>query len=466
MADSASEIAGAIGWAEGQIGSTTWDGYCLEFVQLAYQDGGNVDIGSADTAVDYWNSHASLQHPGDLNPPDGALVFWGPNPYTSDGHVALSIGGGTVISTAERDYTGVHEFTIAARNGDGYASSYLGWMMPPGVLASGGGTTDKEDIIATEPNGTNSVKYMIGYNDGSGLGYDWGGTNLVLNTAPTHMVVGDLNGDGKTDILATEPADQTTCPGGVTYMVGLSNGDGTFNWERTNLVCDTAPTQLAIGDVQGNGRMDIIATEPACPGGVRYMIGYNDGSGLNYNWSSTNLTCNTSPTQLALADVNGDGKADIIATEPSCPGGVQYMVGMSNGNGTFNWDFTNLTCNTAPTQMAVGNVLGNGRQDIIATEPNGTNSVKYMIGYNDGSGLNYDWGGTNLVLNTAPTHMVLGDVNGDGKADIVATEPASCPGGVTYLVGLSNGDGTFNWQPTNLVCNTAPDQIGVGAAQG
>jgi hypothetical protein len=38
------------------------------------------------------------------------------------------------------------------------------------------------------------------------------------------MVIGDLNGDGKADILATEPADQTTCPGGVTYMVGLTGG--------------------------------------------------------------------------------------------------------------------------------------------------------------------------------------------------------------------------------------------------
>ena len=191
------------------------------------------------------------QHPGDANPPAGALVFWGPadiggydNP---DGHVALSLGGGEVISTAERNFTGVHTFTIAARNAAGYP--YLGWMMPYGVsLPAGEGYAD---IIATEPNGPGAVSYKIGYNDGTGLGYTWGGTNLVDNAAPTQMAIGDLNGDGRADILVTEPSGKAGCNGGVWYMVGLSNGDGTFNWQHTNLLCNTPPTQLGVGRTEG-----------------------------------------------------------------------------------------------------------------------------------------------------------------------------------------------------------------------
>jgi hypothetical protein len=146
LADSASEVIGAVNWAEAQMGSTTWDGKCLTFVVAAYSSGGEIDInpdGEA-TPVDYWNHYPSAQHT-DTNPPEGALVFWGATPYGSitdnnpDGHVALSIGGGEVISSSERTYTGIHEFTVASRNADGYP--YLGWMMPPGVSEPSGGST-------------------------------------------------------------------------------------------------------------------------------------------------------------------------------------------------------------------------------------------------------------------------------------------------------------------------------------
>jgi hypothetical protein len=145
LADSTSEIIGAVNWAEAQMGNTNWDGECLTFVVDAYSSGGTIGINPDGelTALAYWNHYPSAQHT-DTNPPEGALVFWGATPYGSitysnpDGHVALSIGGGEVISSSERTYTGIHEFTIASRNADGYP--YLGWMMPPGVSEPSGGS--------------------------------------------------------------------------------------------------------------------------------------------------------------------------------------------------------------------------------------------------------------------------------------------------------------------------------------
>ena len=139
-ATSASEVATAVHWAENMMVTNPGADYdeCLKFVSDAYASAG-VSIGSASTAVAYWNQHASFQHPGDLNPPRGALVFWGPNAASSAGHVGLALGNGWLISTYERSNPDIHEFTIADRNNAGYASSYLGWLMPPGVTASLGG---------------------------------------------------------------------------------------------------------------------------------------------------------------------------------------------------------------------------------------------------------------------------------------------------------------------------------------
>ena len=120
--------AAAIGWAQSQLGSTSYDGLCQGFVEDAYSAGAGVDIGTAASAIDYWNAHPDLQHAGDLNVPSGALVFWGATDANPYGHVALSEGGDLALSSEERSNYGVHEMSIAERNAAGY--QYLGYILP------------------------------------------------------------------------------------------------------------------------------------------------------------------------------------------------------------------------------------------------------------------------------------------------------------------------------------------------
>jgi cell wall-associated NlpC family hydrolase len=115
-----------VNWAEAQLGSTAWDGLCQAFVHDAYLQGAGVEIGGAPSAVDYWNAHPDLQHPGDAAPPLGALVYWGATSYNPYGHVGLSLGDGQVVSSYEETTSGVHNFSLAARNAAGYP--YLGWL--------------------------------------------------------------------------------------------------------------------------------------------------------------------------------------------------------------------------------------------------------------------------------------------------------------------------------------------------
>jgi cell wall-associated NlpC family hydrolase len=118
----------AVAWARSQLGSAGYQGLCQAFVEDAYELGAGVDIGSAASAVDYWNAHPDRQHPGDLQIPSGALVFWGATDTNPYGHVAISEGGDLVISSEERSTTTVHEFSVADRNSGPYP--YLGWLLP------------------------------------------------------------------------------------------------------------------------------------------------------------------------------------------------------------------------------------------------------------------------------------------------------------------------------------------------
>ena len=153
-ARAANPVDGAVAWAESflfgqpnyKVGISVYSGWCQKFVRAAYLDGAGIDIGSAYRAVDYWNDHVSAQHPGDTNPPRGALVYWDAvsanNSYglvaNSYGHVGISLGNGSVISSSSypdpappASHDAVHEFTIQARNAAHYP--YLGWIAPPGV---------------------------------------------------------------------------------------------------------------------------------------------------------------------------------------------------------------------------------------------------------------------------------------------------------------------------------------------
>ncbi len=158
---SVSLVDGAINWAQAFVGhGDQFNGLCFTFVYDAYLDGAGINIGTPPYpygAVDWWNAHRTGQHPGDINPPKGALVFWGATSANSFGHVGISLGSGQVISSASfpkttSDPNAVHVFSIAARTGGG--SPYLGWISPPGVNLS----TEGEIFIKTKHTGSGKVE--------------------------------------------------------------------------------------------------------------------------------------------------------------------------------------------------------------------------------------------------------------------------------------------------------------------
>lgn len=128
--------ANALGW----MGQDHDPLYCLEFVADAWADAGKA-IPSDDDAIDWWNAYSGRYareldgQPRYGTPPRGALVFWAgtdnyPQYYSEDGHVAISVGNGFVVST-EQSNSGpdVHLVSISAVTSEG-GGTYIGWVMP------------------------------------------------------------------------------------------------------------------------------------------------------------------------------------------------------------------------------------------------------------------------------------------------------------------------------------------------
>jgi FG-GAP-like repeat/Tachylectin len=253
------------------------------------------------------------------------------------------------------------------------------------------------------------------------------GTNAVAN--------GDVNGDGRSDLVARKPdgtlylyanTGSNTAP----YTAGAKIGS---SWEQFNW--------FLLGDVTGDKRADIVAEHP-------------DGTLSLYANSGSDTTPFTSGAQIGsawqqfsnitLADVTGDGRADLVAKKSD--GALMLYANSGSttspyGNGTqigSGWG--------AFSTVAASDVTGDGRADLTGVRSDGSlwlyaNSGSTTAPYTSGTQIGSGWQGFNRVTTA--------DVTGDARADIVATK----------------ADGTL-WLYANSGSNTAPygsgAQIGSG----
>ncbi|MCR6500152.1 FG-GAP-like repeat-containing protein [Shinella sp. CPCC 101442] len=257
--------------------------------------------------------------------------------------------------------------------------------------------------------------------DGAG-GYQ-AGTHASFWSRPMSMAIGDVNGDGRTDAV-------TTSQNGVITVL-LGDGQGGFQSPINNAsITSRFPGYVTLADMNGDGKLDIVASGNSPPfGSVSVMLG--DGAGgftaVTHYSMGTRL-----PGTVTVADVNGDGKLDALTTNIGTPGTVSVLLG--NGNGGFT-SATDISVGANPGSLTVADLNGDGKLDLITANSN-ANSVSVRWG--DGSG-NFS-GGTDIAVGSMPKTVKVADVNKDGRMDIVVTGVMG--GGVTVLLGGKKADVT------------------------
>ncbi|SRR5579871_71226 len=200
------------------------------------------------------------------------------------------------------------------------------------------------------------------------------------------------------------------------------------------------PNSVAIADVNGDGKLDLVTVNAtlANPNIFNLSVLLGNGDGTFQPAITTNIPF--AGGSLVIADMNGDHIPDLVITAQSdTPIGGTVVVMLGEGNGRFSHPVSYYAGGSA-YYMAVGDVNGDGKLDVVCSNVTNIGQVSIAVLLGNGNG---SLQAPVFYYPPAPSQIILADFNKDGHLDIAASDSVAVNGFSEVDVLLNNGDGTF-----------------------
>jgi hypothetical protein len=380
-----------------------------------------------------------------------------PVPFVDLPLIPDAIGPGTAEFTLTVNGAGFVAASVVNWNGSQRATTFVSSsQLTAKILASDIAKASTATVTVVNPTpggGVSNIQFFsIAVAEASGS-FLPAATYVSAASSTYSVAAADLRGNGKLDLVVV--GDNGGGNGSVGVLLG--NGDGTFQPVVTYGSGGEQPYWLAVADLNGDGKLDLVVANSYYSDTVGVLLGNGDGTFKPVVTYSTG----GGPSSVAVADVNGDGKPDILVSTSGCYGCSAGLVGvlLGNGDGTFQPVVAYSSGGYDARSIAVEDLNGDGKLDIAvanlcgaAEDCSGNSSLGVLLGNGDGTfkpAVTFSSGGPGT------DSVAAADVNGDGKPDLVVAN--LCPSGSSNCshteedmagVLLGNGDGTF--QPVVL----------------
>ncbi len=244
------------------------------------------------------------------------------------------------------------------------------------------------------------------------------------------LFAADMDGDGKLDIVESS---------GTTLSILPGKGGATFGTEKLFTMAPGgfgAPNRVLLADMNGDGKMDVVAVYDGSPSAtVKTYL--NDGAG-NFG-AAISASLATTSTSVFANDVNGDGKADLVSVS-----GSQAFVQLNDGSAGFSGFSKFSLGNSNANQILLTDLNKDGRPDIVAFSSFSTGITTLL---NNGSGA-FGAASPFVAVPSPTSQMISTDINNDGNLDLVAL-----PGNTLYTL-LGDGTGKFGTPITSKITNS------------
>jgi hypothetical protein len=319
-----------------------------------------------------------------------------------------------------------------------YSSLNAGGLTITAIIAADFNGDGELDLAWVD--GSPTVQIELGNGDGTFQAP----LQYPVGNGPGGVFAADFNGDGKLDLAVANSADNT-------ISILLGNGDGTFQAGKT-FATGAYPFSVSAGDFNGDGKLDLaVACNGAndVAGSISILLGNGDGT-FQTHTDYTPPTPFPSVDAMAMGDFNGDGKLD-VALADDANGGFLFIL-LGNGDGTFQF-MNSFVGNVSYHGMLTADVNGDGILDLLISQCGEPGEIAVLIGNGDGTfqpAVGYSTG-------QGSCDYVAGDVNADGKLDLAVPIAYSTADSNIVAILLGNGDGTFQ-SPVTFSSNS-PDCI-------
>src|SRR5262245_17727158 len=291
--------------------------------------------------------------------------------------------------------------------------------------------------------------------------------NYLTGTNSTSVAIGDLNGDGKLDLAVTnigelDPLGLFTSPGTVSVLLG--NGNGTFS-AATPYSTGIGPFSVAIADLNGDGRLDLAVANYGNPlsgvGTISVLLG-SVGGGFQGQTQYPTLTGFAGAQSVAIGDLNGDSRLDLVVADASNK--VPVLLGQAGG-GFLALTPRALSGANNPSSVALGDLNGDGRLDLaiapFSVDPTNPGLDTHAVLVLLGNGDGTFGSQSQITTGTNPDAVALADLTGDGHLDLAVANAGSS----TVSVLLGNGNGSFS-AASPYATGANPQSVAIGDLNG
>ncbi|MDH2430707.1 CHAP domain-containing protein [Sphaerisporangium sp. TRM90804] len=376
--------------------------WCADFAKYVWKNAGvtHADVAEGDGGVltgwaasfkEYGTEHGTWHtRAGGYAPqPGDAIVFdWDQSGDIDHVGIVTSSDGSTVYTIEGNSGDRIKANSYSRSDADiaGYSEPVGATSGPDGHRVQMGDLNgdDLDDLVQVRDNGD----VVVFWNNGQNPNYSWQNNRLVLGgiTDPSQIRVGDFDGDGLDDLLQIRP-------NGDVVVFFNQDQNPNFSWQDNRLVLGgiTDKGQINVGDFDGDGLDDLVQVRPN--GDV--VVFFNTGQNPNFSWQDNRLVLGgiTDKGQIKAGDFDGDGLDDLVQTRPNGDVVVFFNTGL---NPNFSWQNNRLVLGgiTDKAQIKTGDVNDDGLDDLVQVRPNGD----VVVFFNTGLNPNFSWQNNRLVL--------------------------------------------------------------------
>lgn len=271
------------------------------------------------------------------------------------------------------------------------------------------------------------------------------------------VALGDIDGDGKADIVQTNQGSNS-----VTILRNNSStGDISFDFNTTTLTTGSQPYFAAVGDLDNDGLLDIAVTNFAA---ASVSVFRNTSTAGNVSFAAKiDFPTGSNPTSVAIRDLDNDGKAEMVVSNSSgnsvsvrrntsVPGAISFAANV------------NFTTGGNPNEVALADVDGDGKAEIV-TANSSTNTVSILRNTSSAGGLTFA-AKKDYPAGTTPKGVAIGDLNGDGKPELAVLNLGSFSS-ATFSVYRNNcSPGTISFAKNDFSTGGSAQRIAIADMDG